>query len=53
MENGYAIWDFRGRQLYKQNLEKMYFFQWRPRCPTILSAEQISVRRYDRLRGPD
>jgi len=41
MENGYTIWDFRGRQIHASTLEKFYLFLWRPRPQTLLSKEKI------------
>ena len=40
MENGYAIWDFRGQELEKHILDRFKQFLWRPRPPTLLSKEQ-------------
>lgn len=46
MENGYIIWDFRGRQIYATTMDKFYLFLWRPRPQTLLSKEQMKdVRR--------
>ena len=40
MENGYHVWTFNGKLLYKHSREKFYQFLWRPRAPSLLSAEQ-------------
>jgi len=40
MEAGYALWTFQGRQLHKQQKEKLYVVQWRPHPPSLLSNEQ-------------
>ena len=40
LENGYAIWDFRGQELEKHILDRFKQFLWRPRPPTLLSKEQ-------------
>jgi len=41
MDNGYWIWTFQGRILKRINLTGFTQFLWRPRPPTLLSAEQI------------
>ncbi|KAI0737736.1 translation initiation factor eIF-3b [Daedaleopsis nitida] len=46
LENGYAIWDFRGQELEKQILDRFKQFLWRPRPPSLLSKEeQKKIRR--------
>ncbi len=40
MENGYAIWDFRGQELEKHILDRFKQFLWRPRPPSLLTKEQ-------------
>ncbi|KAF5375109.1 hypothetical protein D9758_000175 [Tetrapyrgos nigripes] len=40
LENGYAIWDFRGQELLKQIQDRFKQFLWRPRPPTLLPKEQ-------------
>ncbi|OJT11372.1 Eukaryotic translation initiation factor 3 subunit B [Trametes pubescens] len=40
LENGYAIWDFRGQELEKHILDRFKQFLWRPRPPTLLTKEQ-------------
>ena len=46
MENGYAIWDWRGNELQKHIVEKFKQILWRPRPRTLLSKEQQkAVRR--------
>jgi len=39
-ENGYKIWDFKGTEIINVNKEPFYQFLWRPRPPTMLTAEQ-------------
>ncbi|KAH9029392.1 translation initiation factor eIF-3b [Lactarius hengduanensis] len=38
IENGYAIWDFRGQEIEKRLLDR--FKQWRPQAPSLLTKEQ-------------
>ena len=46
IENGYAIWDFRGQELEKNILDRFKQFLWRPRPRTLLSKEkQRQIRR--------
>lgn len=40
LENGYAIWDFRGQELEKYILDKFKQFLWRPRPRTLLTKDQ-------------
>ncbi|KAI5897565.1 translation initiation factor eIF-3b [Schizophyllum commune H4-8] len=40
LENGYAIWDFRGQELEKHILDRFKQFIWRPRPRTLLTREQ-------------
>lgn len=40
MENGYAIWDFRGQEIQKHILDRFKQFLWRPRPRTLLTKEQ-------------
>ena len=40
LENGYAIWDFRGQELEKHILDRFKQFLWRPRPRTLLTKEQ-------------
>mmetsp|Transcript_2751 Transcript_2751/g.4396 ORF Transcript_2751/g.4396 Transcript_2751/m.4396 type:complete len:713 (+) Transcript_2751:120-2258(+) len=39
MENGFHVWTFNGKLLYKNGKEKFYQFLWRPRASSLLSAE--------------
>lgn len=39
MESGYALWDFKGAELQKHNLDKFKQLLWRPRPPTLLTKE--------------
>jgi translation initiation factor 3 subunit B len=45
LENGYAIWDFRGQELTKQIQDRFKQFIWRPRPPTLLSKDQLKMIR--------
>jgi translation initiation factor 3 subunit B len=46
LENGYAIWDFRGQEIVKQIQDRFKQFIWRPRPPTLLGKEkQKQIRR--------
>lgn len=46
LENGYAIWDFRGNELQKVVLDRFKQLLWRPRPRTLLTKEdQKRVRR--------
>ncbi|KAG6895997.1 hypothetical protein C0992_010972 [Termitomyces sp. T32_za158] len=40
LENGYAIWDFRGQEIIKLIQDRFKQFIWRPRPPTLLTKEQ-------------
>ncbi|KII93546.1 hypothetical protein PLICRDRAFT_121832 [Plicaturopsis crispa FD-325 SS-3] len=40
LENGYAIWDFRGQELEKHILDRFKQFIWRPRPRTLLTKDQ-------------
>jgi translation initiation factor 3 subunit B len=40
LENGFAIWDFRGQELTKQIQVRFKQFIWRPRPPSLLSKER-------------
>ncbi|KAF8591896.1 translation initiation factor eIF-3b [Ramaria rubella] len=40
LENGYAIWDFKGQELEKHILDRFKQFLWRPRPRTLLNKEQ-------------
>ncbi|XP_073997164.1 eukaryotic translation initiation factor 3 subunit b [Rhodnius prolixus] len=37
---GYWIWTFQGRILSRNNMQKFWQLQWRPRPPSLLTAEQ-------------
>lgn len=41
VDNGYWIWTFQGRILKRVNLNAFNQLLWRPRPPTLLTAEQI------------
>ncbi|KAA1468146.1 translation initiation factor eIF-3b [Dentipellis sp. KUC8613] len=40
LENGYAIWDYRGQEMEKHLLDRFKQFLWRPRPPSLLTKEQ-------------
>ena len=40
MENGYHMWTFNGKLLYKYGKDRFFQFLWRPRGKSLLSAEQ-------------
>ncbi|KAH9039803.1 translation initiation factor eIF-3b [Lactarius pseudohatsudake] len=43
IENGYAIWDFRGQEVEKRLLDRFKQFLWRSRAPSLLTKEEIEV----------
>jgi translation initiation factor 3 subunit B len=46
LENGYAIWDFRGQEITKHIQDRFKQFIWRPRPPTLLGKDkQKQVRK--------
>ncbi|KAL6655310.1 hypothetical protein ACP70R_006136 [Stipagrostis hirtigluma subsp. patula] len=40
MENGFQMWSFSGKQLYKVSKDHFYQFMWRPRPSSILTPEK-------------
>ncbi|KAL5495196.1 PRT1 [Sanghuangporus weigelae] len=40
LENGYAVWDFKGQEIEKHILDRFKQFLWRPRPRTLLTKEQ-------------
>ncbi|XP_074274818.1 eukaryotic translation initiation factor 3 subunit B-like isoform X2 [Silene latifolia] len=40
MENGFNIWSFHGKLLYRIMKDNLSQFQWRPRPPSLLSSEK-------------
>ncbi|MQM15581.1 hypothetical protein Taro_048527 [Colocasia esculenta] len=40
MENGFNIWSFNGKLLYRIPRDHFYQFLWRPRPPSLLSTEK-------------
>ncbi|KAH8981791.1 translation initiation factor eIF-3b [Lactarius hatsudake] len=40
IENGYAIWDFRGQEIEKRLLDRFKQILWRSRAPSLLTKEQ-------------
>lgn len=58
LENGYAIWDFRGQELIKQIQDRFKQFIWRPRPLTLLTKDQQrqirkNLREYSRTFDED
>ncbi|KAG7450405.1 translation initiation factor eIF-3b [Guyanagaster necrorhizus] len=54
LENGYAIWDFKGQELMKQIQDRFKQFIWRPRPRTLLTKEhqrqvRKNLREYSRV----
>ncbi|KDR85099.1 hypothetical protein GALMADRAFT_233724 [Galerina marginata CBS 339.88] len=45
LENGFAIWDFRGQEIVKQIQDRFKQFIWRPRPPTLLPKEKQKLIR--------
>ncbi|CED84302.1 translation initiation factor eif-3b [Phaffia rhodozyma] len=39
-DSGYAIWDFKGQELKRDNVDHFKQFLWRPRPPTLLPKDQ-------------
>jgi translation initiation factor 3 subunit B len=40
VENGYALWDFRGQEQQRHLVDRFKQFLWRPRPRTLLDKEQ-------------
>jgi len=40
-ENAYMMWNFQGKSLTKQSFDRLYKLSWRPKPPSVLSADQI------------
>lgn len=40
MENGFNVWSFHGKLLYRISRDHFFQFLWRPRPPTLLSKEK-------------
>ncbi|XP_074557396.1 eukaryotic translation initiation factor 3 subunit B-like [Curcuma longa] len=40
MENGFHIWSFNGKLLYRISRDHFYQFLWRPRPPSLMTAEK-------------
>lgn len=58
LENGFAIWDFRGQELTKQIQDRFKQFIWRPRPATLLTKDQQrqirkNLREYSRTFDED
>ncbi|MEQ2181025.1 translation initiation factor eIF-3b like protein [Goodea atripinnis] len=50
VDNAYWLWTFQGRLLQKNNKDRFCQLLWRPRPPTLLSADQIKVLFYQNHR---
>jgi len=53
VENGYHLWTFQGKNVYRCQCDNFYQFLWRPRPASLLSAEQKrkvvkNLRKYER-----
>lgn len=54
VDNAFWLWNFQGKLLYKQPLDKFCQLQWRPRPPSLLSEDQIkeikkNMKRYNAM----
>lgn len=38
-ENGYIVWNVLGQMLYKQSVDKLWQFLWRPRAPSLITSK--------------
>lgn len=45
VDNAYWLWTFQGRLLQKNNKDRFCQLLWRPRPPSLLSADQIKVKK--------
>ena len=43
VDNAYWLWNFQGKLLYKQPLDRFCQLQWRPRPPSLLSDDHLKV----------
>lgn len=41
MENGYNMWNFQGKDLYEEKMDKLKKVSWRPRPKSVLSDNQL------------
>ena len=41
MENGYNMWNFQGKDLYEEKMDKLKKVSWRPRPKSLLSDTQL------------
>eukprot|EP00455_Lapot_gusevi_P049428 TRINITY_DN7004_c0_g1_i2.p1 TRINITY_DN7004_c0_g1~~TRINITY_DN7004_c0_g1_i2.p1 ORF type:complete len:569 (+),score=157.84 TRINITY_DN7004_c0_g1_i2:105-1709(+) len=41
MENGYKVWTCKGKLAFQHMVDQLYQVLWRPRPPSLLSADQI------------
>lgn len=43
VDNAFWLWNFQGKLLYKQPMEKFCQLLWRPRTPSLLSKDKVKV----------
>ena len=43
VDNGFWLWNFQGKLLHKQPMDKFCQLLWRPRPPSLLSKDMIKV----------
>ena len=43
VDNAYWLWNFQGKLLHKQPLDRFCQLQWRPRPPSLLSDDHLKV----------
>ena len=43
VDNGFWLWNFQGKLLHKQPMEKFCQLLWRPRPPSLLTKDMIKV----------
>ena len=43
VDNGYNIWSFQGKLLQRHSITQFCQMLWRPRPPTLLSDDQVTV----------
>jgi translation initiation factor 3 subunit B len=56
VDNAYWLWNFQGKLLCKQPLDRVCQLQWRPRPPSLLSADQLkeikkNMKKYNTMFG--
>ena len=43
VDNAFWLWNFQGKLLFKQQMDRFCQLQWRPRPPSLLTEEQVKV----------